>query len=121
MSLIGGTMVAIQLARLVHDFAKDPPKGYVIMTKDKGRLRTRFRITCSNRRPDESNRSSDKKHDNAGMEVVLSVQAKNPQLFAQKLLQRYTKRSNVDEWFNLSKQQLQDLEEIVVLIYAANG
>ena len=55
------------------------------------------------------------------MEIFLSVQANNPQLFAQKLLQRYAKRSNLGEWFGLSKKQLQDLEEIVVLIYAATG
>ena len=121
MGLISGASLAFNAANLLRNVTKDQPNGYVIVTRNKGRLRTRYKIACSSRRSVESKSSANKKSNDEGMEIFLSVQANNPQLIAQKLLQRYAKRSNLGEWFGLSKKQLQDLEEIVVLIYAATG
>ena len=122
MGLLAGSMLLINAARLLNDLSKkDRAKGYVVVSRDKGRLRTRYRIECSESLPSDAESAGDKRKKSNAIETFLSVQVNNPPFVAQKLLERYANRSDLGEWFSLNKKQLQDLEEIVVLIYAASG
>ena len=123
MGIIGGSMLLINLGRLIHDLSKDKDRreGQVVVTKDKGRLRTRYKIHCHNRIPGEADTSSDYADKNQRWETYLTVRVNNPEFFAQKLHQRYASNSKLGEWFSMNKKQLQDLEDIAVLIYAATG
>ena len=122
MGLIAGSTLLIHAARLLNDLSQnDREKGYVIVSRDKGRLRTRYKIDCSKGLPSESKSAGDENKKSTSAETYLTVRVNNPPFVAQKLLERYANGTKLGEWFSLSKRQLQDLEEIVVLIYAASG
>ena len=69
MGIISGAMLALNAANLLRSVTKDQPNSYVIVTRNKGRLRTRYKITCSNRRPDVLDSSTDKKSNDDGTEI----------------------------------------------------
>ena len=122
MGLIAGSTLLIHAARLINDLTKEERQtGYVVVERSKGKLRTRYRIVCSNRRPSDSLDSKNKNDDNKNTDTFLILQVKNPQLVSQRLLQRYAKGADTGDWFSLNKKQLNDLEEVAVLIYAATG
>ena len=121
MGLIAGSALLIQAARLINDLKKDDrARGYVVVSRDKGRLRTKYRIDYHQSLSREKKATVERKTGNS-METLHSVQVNNPPFVAQKLLERYASRSQLGDWFSLSKRQLQDLEQIIVLIYAASG
>ena len=122
MGLIAGSTLLIHAVRLLNDLSKkDRAKGYVIISRDRGRLRTRYRIDCSKTLPSSAEAAGDEKARDSKGEPFLSVQVNNPPFVAQKLLERYANGSKLGEWFGLNKKRLQDLEEIKVMIYAASG
>lgn len=121
MSPIAGSALIINVAPLLNDLSKkDCARSVVVVGRSGKRIRTKYRLDCRTILSREKESTCEQKK-GASMATLFSVQVNYPPFAAQKLLERYTNGSKTGEWFCLNKRQLRDLEEIVVLIFAASA